>query len=191
MQLKKLTRKRKYLLLDPKKNIKMINKISILLLINIIMIGCKNYKIINGDKCEILTNTSLHPIKILLETANVDTFYNLQKISIDYSRHGYYLIDKENKWKLNFSGNYPNVHIKYVDSNFVILYCPVSGIMNGLTFFPSDHDDLFLIEREPGKKILDIQSKKGGITKALINEGVIYFEYYEPDIVRYISMKDI
>jgi hypothetical protein len=161
----------------------------ILILFSNIFIGCKSYQTIDGDKCGILNDTTLFSFKVLLERVNIDTSYSLQKLTIDYSRSGYYLIDKKNKWELNFSGNYPDVHIKYFDNDFVILYCPVSGIMNGLTLFPSNHDDLFIINRRIGKKVLDLQSKVGGITKALIKDSVIYFEYYEPDVVRFFKME--
>lgn len=169
----------------------MISKVYRMLLVSCMMIGCRSYQKINGDSAPILMGNTLPLIKILLEKANIDTSYNLQKISIDYTRYSkgrYFLIDKEHKWELNFSGNYPDIHIKYFDSNFVILYCPISGIMNGLTLFPSNHDDLFVIDRKQGKKMLDIQSKEGGITKAFIKDDFVYYEYYEPDVVRYVAI---
>jgi len=172
----------------------MTTKLIITLWICLLIIGCKNYQIINGDKSPILEGASLSSIKNLLKAPGVDTSNNRQNITIDYTRYSkeeaYYLMDKENKWELKFSGNYPDVHVKYVDSNFVILYCPVSGIINGLTASSSNHDDLFVINRKLGKKMMDIQSNVGGITKTLIKDNFVYFEYYEPDIVRYIKIKN-
>jgi len=151
------------------------------------MTSCTNYKRVSDEHCEILTGKSLLSIKTLLGKSNDDTLAQLD-FTIDYSRKGFYLIDKKNEREFNFSDKYFDVHIKYCDSNYVILYCPVSGILNGLTIFPLNHSDLFLINRKLGKKVLDIQTKAGGITKSLLKNGTIYFEYYESNIVRYVKI---
>lgn len=152
-----------------------------------IMTSCANYKTVSDEQCEILTDKSLLSIKSLLEKSNDDTLALLD-FTMDYSRKGFYLIDKTNEKEFNFSDKYFDVHIKFCDTNFVVLYCPVSGIMNGLTLFPLNHNDLFIINRKLGKKVLDIQSKQGGIMKAVIKDSIIFFEYYEPNIVRYIKV---
>ena len=153
----------------------------------IAIVSCTNCQTIDGDKCKILTDTNLISIKGLLEKINTDTSYGLD-FSIDYSRVKMYLIDKKNKWESGFSKNYFDIEIKYQDANTVVLYCTKSGIMNGLTLFPITHNDLFIINRKSGKSLLDIQSKEGGITKILIKDSIVYFEYYEPDIVRYVRI---
>jgi len=157
------------------------------LLFGTVMIGCKDYQTINGDSYPILTGHTLSSIKILLDKANADTSYRLG-FSIDYSRNEMYLVDRDNKWELGFSKKYFDIEIKYADANMVFLYCNVSGIMNGLTLFPITHNDLFVIDRKRGKKLLDIQSKEGGITKVVVEDSIVYFEYYEPDIVRYVAI---
>ena len=166
----------------------MVNKTFFFLLFSsVIIIGCKPYHVIDGDKCNSLSGDSLLIIKTLLEKNNIDTSFRLG-FSMDYSRKGFYLICKSNKWEINFSEKYFDIEIKYADNNFVLVYCKVSGIINGLTLFPIDHNDLFILDKKLGKKVLDIQSKAGGITNAVIREGTIYFEYYEPDIVRYTKL---
>lgn len=159
----------------------------ILFCIIIIMTSCANYKKVSDKQCKILMDKSLLSIKVLLEKSNDDTSALLD-FTIDYSRKGFYLIDKRSEREFDFSNKYFDVLIKYCDSNYVIVYCPVSGIMNGLTLSPLNHSDLFLINRRLGKKVLDIQTKAGGITKALLINDTIYFEYYEPNIVRYVKI---
>jgi len=157
---------------------------STLLFVVIILTSCDSYQKIKDDNCRILVDSSLPSIKTLLDKTAIDTSYRLG-FSIDYSRKEFYLIDLKNKWELNFSKKYFDIQIQYANNNIAIVYCSESGIMDGLTLFPINHSDLFLIDRSSGKKLLDIQSKNGGITKSVIKDETIYFEYYEPDIIRY------
>jgi hypothetical protein len=168
-------------------NVKVIN-IILGILCCFSIIGCMDYPKVSDQDCKNVNDKRLSSIAELLKKSGSDSSFRLF-FDIDYSRKGFYLIDKENKWELNFSDKYFNVYVKYFDGDFVILYCAISGIMNGLTVFPIDHDDLFVINRKSGKKVLDIQSKEGGITKVAIKDNIIYFEYYDPDVIKYFKMQ--
>jgi hypothetical protein len=152
----------------------------------IMVSACGNYKKIKDIKCNILNADSLPQIKILLERARIDTSSYRMYFYIDYSRKGYYLIDKKNKWELNFSDKYFDVQVKYYDSSFVVLYCVISGIMNGLTLFPITNNNLYVINRKLGKKVLNIESEEG-ISSAIIKDNILYFACYEPKVVRYFK----
>lgn len=161
-----------------------------LFLAMVMMGACANYKKIKDVECGVLSGNDSSQIRMLLDISKNDTSYNLQNISIDYTRYsksGFYLIDKENKWELNFSDKYFDIKVMYCDSNFLGLYCVVSGIMNGLTLFPITNNSLYVVNRKLGKKVLDIQSKEG-ISSAIIKEGILYFGCYEHDDIRYVKM---
>jgi hypothetical protein len=148
------------------------------------MASCAKVKKIKDTECSKLNSSSLTHIKQLLENSVNDTANNHFDFFIDYSREDLYLIDKKNKWELNFSGKYFDIRIKFFNSDFVVLYCVVSGVMNGLTLNPIDNNNLYIINRRLGKKLVAIESKEG-ISSAIIEDGLLYFECYNPHFIRF------
>ena len=156
------------------------------LLTVIVISAYPNYIQLKDTKCSVLNDNKLSQINDLLETSKNDTASHQINFLIDYSRKGYYLIDKKNKWELNFSDKYFDIEVKYLDSNYVILYCAVSGIMSGLTSSPITHNNLYIVNRKNGKKELNIISEKG-IISAIIKDDTLFFRCHKPDVVRYFK----
>jgi len=153
----------------------------------VVKLNYYGYKKIIENKCSVIDSTDLIQIKSLIEHSSTDTLYAMQKISIDYSRNGFYLVDKKNEWELDYSRKYFDIKIQYYDSSFIVLYCPVSGIMNGYMLFPINHNNLYVIDRKSGKEILNVQSVKG-IDASIIKNNILYFKCYEPEVIRYIKL---
>ncbi|MBC7510217.1 MAG: hypothetical protein H7320_15955 [Ferruginibacter sp.] len=157
------------------------------ILSGILISANSNYKQIVDTKCFILKDNRISKIKDLLDSSKNDTSSYHLNFLVDYSRKGYYLVDKKNKWELSFSDKYFDIEVEFLNDKYVIVYCSVSGIMNGLTSVPVMYNQLYIINRNNGEKILNILSKKG-LVSAIIKDNILFFKCHKPDVVRYLKL---
>ncbi len=118
---------------------------------------------------------------------NSDSLY-FSDFFIDYSHIGFYLTDLKYQWKSHFSDKYFDVYIKYADSSYVLVYCAVSGIMNGYLLFPKKYRHTYLFKRSNGEQILDVKSEEP-IESGKIKGDTLFLKCYNPDVVRFVKFK--
>ena len=147
------------------------------------------YKQIRDTQCSVLNDSTLHEIKGLLEKQS-DSTLNDSTLKLDYRnvhKKGFGLIDNTHRWELFFSDKYSDIEIKYSDSNFVVLYCAISGIMSGLTSSPIINNNLYVINRKLGKKVLNIISEKG-IVSGILKNDFLFFRCHKPDVIKFVPL---
>lgn len=155
--------------------------------IGVAFFSCKRYPQINIKQCKVLDDTSLiKSIKERFINANDDTLWRLS-FAIDYKGNGYRLIDKENKWNNKFSEDYFDIIIKYVDENYLVLYCPRSGIASVYKLFGTKSHDIYLINRKDGVIKMSFKAEEG-VVNSIVRNNTIYFEFYEPYQIKYYPL---
>lgn len=161
-----------------------------LLMTFIMVLANPFYKEIRDTQCSILTDSTLSEMKELLEKQSyrVLTYSTLKLDYRNVHKEGFGLIDNTHRWELFFSDKYSDIEIKYSDSNFVVLYSAMSGIINALSSSSIKSSNLFVINRKSSKKILNISSQKG-IVSGILKDNFLFLRCHKPDVVRYFSLK--
>jgi hypothetical protein len=143
--------------------------------------SCASNGKIDIEHCSKLDNKSTEDMakKMLV----VDTSWK-SDFAIDYAKKGFSLTDKKNNWTRSFSDEYFDIIIMYANNNYIVLYCPRSGIERGYKLMGKKYHDIYLFDRVSGKPSKIFKSERG-LANATIGRDTIYFALKDPDEIRF------
>jgi hypothetical protein len=91
--------------------------------------------------------------------------------------------DIKNNWSKEFSSDYFNIIIKAFNDDYVLIYCPRSGIIAGYKLLPKRGHDIYLLNRKNGKIILQIKCDRG-LANGLIYNNKVFLKFIDPEEIR-------
>ena len=97
--------------------------------------------------------------------------------------HHYHIKDRLNNWENKYSPDYSNLVVKAFNNDYVLIYCPRSGIIEGYKLFPDRTHDLYLIQRTDGKNVKSMAIDRG-LVGAMILDKSVFLKFFDPDEIR-------
>lgn len=130
----------------------------------------------------LLKDTILSTIRNKLESS-IDDSLTDSKFIISYRKDKWLIKDAKNKWENQYSRDYEGIKVESFTKDYVLIFCPHSGIAESYKLFPNKFHDLYLLDRKNGATIKHIVFQ-GGLGNALIYKGAVYIQFDSSEVHR-------
>ncbi|MDR3694966.1 hypothetical protein [Mucilaginibacter sp.] len=129
-----------------------------------------------------LKDTILGTIRNKLESPIDDSLTNSIFI-INYRKDKWLIKDAKNKWENQYSQDYEGIKVESFTNDYVLIFCPYSGITENYKLSPNKFNDMYLLDRKNGAIIKHIVFQ-GGLGNAIIYKGAVYAQFDSSEVHR-------
>ncbi len=143
----------------------------------IFLVSCKHNAKDNVDNCPLLllNDTGFKTIRAKLQRHISDSVTNDEFI-INYRKGKWCIRDAKHPWEKKYSEDYEGIVVESYTKDFVLIFCPYSGIVESYKLFPHRYHDMYLLDRWDGATIKHI-AFQGGLGNAAIYKSAIYIQF--------------